>query len=204
MYRVLLLLWMLLFPSLGWAQSASDDELALLHRPLGSSPFARLRIWDRSQAAWRKPTISETPNPQAKVTVLHLWAEWCRPCVEEFPKWRELLPLLQKAHGDEVAIVFVSESSSLVEFGRFLDENRGRLPQVALYHDTGEALSESLRSYLASANLSLPLTLLLDDKRVIRYAVSGSMQHRFRQVLSLVPRLLKLSMATPPPAQGTP
>ncbi len=192
MYR-LLLVWFLLWPSLSFAQANAEDEIALLHRPLGNAQLGKLRIWDRRLANWRKPTDSEMPSAAAKVVILHLWAEWCRPCIEEFPKWRELLPRVQQTHGSEVAIVFVSASSSLVEFTRFLDQNRGNLPPVALYHDTSEALSEPLRSYLAPANLSLPLTLLLDERRIIRYVVSGSMQHRFRQVLTLIPRLLKLA-----------
>jgi thiol-disulfide isomerase/thioredoxin len=179
------------------ADQAARQEVELLHRPLRSKPgsdlFAQFTLWDKN--TFRVPSPAELPSPRAKVVLLHLWAEWCGPCREEMPVWKELLPLLQRTHGPDLAVVFVSESSDLMEFLRFQDDNRARMPKVPLYGDSGEVLLGQLREFVQGHSIPLPITLLLDERRVIRWAAIGSFQSKKAQLTATIPKLLALASA---------
>ncbi|HMY58154.1 MAG TPA: TlpA disulfide reductase family protein [Pseudomonadota bacterium] len=150
--------------------------------------LAHLYIWDKDSL--RKPALNERPSPQAKVLLLHLWAEWCGPCREEMPVWKELIPQLRQKHGTDLSIVFASESSVPLDFLRFRDDNRTRMPNVPLYSDTGDALYTALRKLAKGGSLPLPITLLLDEHRVIRLAVVGSFPRKRAQLVDLLGKLL--------------
>ncbi len=171
---------------------ASRRESELVGRSLrqhqGVDLFAHLSIWDKDSL--RTPALAERPSPQAKVVLLHLWAEWCGPCRDEMPVWKELIPQLRQKHGTDLAIVFASESSVLLDFLRFRDDNRTRMPPVPLFSDTGDELYTELRKLAKGGSLPLPITLLLDEHRVIRFAVVGSFPRKRAQLVEILSKLL--------------
>jgi thiol-disulfide isomerase/thioredoxin len=61
-------------------------------------------------------------NSDAELTLLHLWASWCPPCVREFP---HLVKLAQKYDDKELNVIFVSvdQESRSNKLRRFLSKH---------------------------------------------------------------------------------
>lgn len=173
------------------------SEHFLLHHQIESARFSAFRIWDARLADWRKTEPPEVPGARAAVVILHLWADWCAPCREEFPVVRQLSDDLEKSYGDRVQLVLLSETSAPDAVRTFLEKQRERMPRGPHYLDTGEALANALRLDLP-VSLSYPVTLVLDSQRVVRHAVVGPIAGRRAELALAVGQLLRLANASPP------
>lgn len=174
---------------------ASYGERRLLNTAIPSDLLSHLAIWDPRTRDFRGQRRGELPGASAAVMVLHLWADWCKPCVEEFPLLRELEMQVATAHRGRVQMICVAMIPSSDLMDAFMQANRGRMPAGPHFQDTGEQLDRLLRSRFAADKLTLPLTLLLDtsaSRRVVRYAVAGSLRARSREFFQALATLLQV------------
>ena len=177
--RHLGLAFILLLPPLSGRSAAEPRpsiESELLHRRvfldgvLGWNPAARQFL-----------PVSVTGPTQ--VTVLHLWSPRCGPCVEELPLLRRLVA----AWRTEPAVRFLivgdhSEDSDGSDLVTFVDSHREQFPSGPVLRLRDSRLRESLATSVQ------PLTLLLDEKLVIRQVFAGPLKGR--NLGSAVTRLL--------------
>ncbi len=66
----------------------------------------------------RRHSLSEL---RGKLVILHFWATWCAPCIEEIPQWVELA---RKMEGQPIAWIAVSLDHSWSEAHRYLKPER--------------------------------------------------------------------------------
>jgi thiol-disulfide isomerase/thioredoxin len=206
--RLLVLMFVLLSEEVASAQPLKPgffpvhhSEPLLLHRQVNPSALRAFQIWDTHLATWRAVEPREVPGERAAVIVLHLWADWCKPCREEFPALRGILEETDKLYGARVQFVLLSETSLPEAMRAFLEKEKERIPRGPHYLDTGEALADSLRTELPTA-LSYPVTLVLDSQRMIRHAIVGSVASRRLELLTAISRLTRSAGSqTPTPAR---
>lgn len=168
-----------------------QSEPLLFHKQLNPSYFAKLAVWDLRLSEWRPMQPEEAVGERSSVYVLHLWADYCAPCRDEFPILRELAEETDKKHGLKVRWVFLSETSSPVAMQAFLAKYQARMPKGPQYLDTDEAIANLLREGLGS-ELSYPTTLLLDAQRVVRHAIVGRVRGRRTEFMTALDRLLAI------------
>jgi thiol-disulfide isomerase/thioredoxin len=136
--------------------------------------------WTPSSQRWREPP---SPPKPAKVTVLHLWSPRCAPCVAELP----LLKRMVAAWRSEPAVRFLlvadfdedGDGSELLSF--LASQTAQGWPSPILRLRDGR-LRESFGVMVQ------PLTLILDEQRVVRQVFVGPLAGR--SVGSAVSRLL--------------
>lgn len=181
---------LLLSPRLLQAQCGAVANL--LHRRLDIERLSRLHVWDDRDVAWRPPRPEERLTAGPPVQVLHLWADWCVPCREEFPLVQKLAQRLAERHRGKARLVCVAEIASNPDMERFLVAQRGRMPQGPYYQDTAELMANELRPFLPSGRWTLPLTLTIDHQRVIRHAIVGALAAHTGELLPICQRLVDL------------
>jgi peroxiredoxin len=100
---------------------------------------------------------------RGKVVMVHFWATWCPPCVEEIPT----LERLYRAYfGKELEILAVSvDEGGAGAVGQFMQKNRLALP-VLLNPDQSVS-----RAY---GTLKFPETYLVDREGVVRRKIIGA------------------------------
>ena len=172
-------------------------EPLLLNKQIEPAALRALHVWDARTEAWRPPRAGEAPGERSTLVVLHLWATYCAPCREEFPLWRQLAEDLRASKGDRVRIVFLSETQSNEEMHLFFSQNRERMPSGPHYLDAAESIAEALRRD-QSMPLAYPLTVILDERRVVRHALVGKLKGRRAELLTAIERLLSLPQAAQP------
>lgn len=156
--------------------------------------FSDLERWDRKERQWRRTT----PDG-GRIVILHLWADWCPPCVAELPELRRLAQQLNESYPGEVSFQFVAAKVAPEALQAFMKKNPNALPSkdrdkdAALYHDGNGRIVDDLSQGLPATSLTLPATLVLDRDRVVRHALVGPMLQRRGELVSSVTRLVQLS-----------
>lgn len=160
------------------------DENLLLHQRV---TLSHLRVFDRAQGEWRVPDVKE--QPQGQLLVVHLWADYCQPCLEEFPWLRSMSARLG---GGDARFVFIAESPTASrEMQSFLQKHDDRMPSGLLYQDTNGALFQGLPVR------RLPITLLVDSEGGVRQAFLGSIQERRGELVDAILRLQRFLRQRP-------
>ncbi|HND10617.1 MAG TPA: TlpA disulfide reductase family protein [Pseudomonadota bacterium] len=149
-------------------------------------------------APWSQRAKLPVPDKTAKLTVLHVWATWCRPCLTEFAE-------LGRIFGDPVLatakLVVVVESGSNIDMSKVQEAIKswpslgGKVP---LFLDATNGITKLLGAQTGFGVPSYPTTLLLDSCGVIRHAFVGSIEGRSGVFESAVRRLLEVPPACPP------
>ena len=105
---------------------------------------------------------SKLSDYQDKTVVLHFWATWCKPCIEEFPSLKEAQPRLEK---ENVQFLIASdEDLALIE--KFQDRFK-----------TGLNLIQLSEGSLAEFGIyALPTTLILDAEGKEIHRISGKIE----------------------------
>jgi len=100
---------------------------------------------------------------RGKVVMVHFWATWCPPCVEEIPT----LERLYRAYfGKDIEILAVSvDEGGAGAVGQFMQKNRLALP-VLLNTDQSVA-----RAY---GTFKFPETYLVDREGIVRRKIIGA------------------------------
>lgn len=100
---------------------------------------------------------------RGKVVMVHFWATWCPPCVEELPT---LERLYRSYFGKDLEILAVSvDEGGAGAVGQFMQRNKFALP-VLLNPDQSVA-----RSY---GTLKFPETYLIDRDGIVRRKIIGA------------------------------
>ena len=99
---------------------------------------------------------------RGKVVMVHFWATWCPPCVEE-------LPTLDRLHNSTLGKDFEMLAVGVDDEGAgtivpFIRNNRLTLP---VFFDPGGSVAKSYGTY------KLPETYILDRAGVVRYKAIG-------------------------------
>jgi thiol-disulfide isomerase/thioredoxin len=167
-------------------------ESFLLHRPLRAAQLRELRIFDRAEHMFRLPSDTESLTQRPPVRVLHVWADYCVPCVEELPILSRLAQRMEGRYGGAVRFLFVSETQGADEMARFLKKYPRALPApLLLYQDTANELFVSMKDALpATRSPQLPLTLLIDEGLIIRQAFVGTLAGRLTELVDGIERLI--------------
>jgi thiol-disulfide isomerase/thioredoxin len=149
------------------------DEAELLHRRLELRGLRRLvgGTWKPAEA------------PLSRLVVVHIWAVECKPCVDEMPLVRALLGGLRKF--PVVQVAFVSETADLGKLQAFIEQHRAELPQTDFYQVDSDVVRQPLQ------NRAQPLTLLIDERGVVRQAFVGSLRARRSELTQSIERYLK-------------
>lgn len=175
-------------------------ELRLLHLPLDRAVLRTLLIWDSRRDVLRDARPGEVVEDSTPVMVLHLWATWCTPCKEEFPIWREVGATLDAQHKGRVRVAHVALQNDSTGMARFVAEMQDRLPFPLNHFDRNEQLADKLK--LVDKQMSLPLTLLLDQDRVVRQVFIGPISKRRQELIDSTARLMRLVKLQLSPAKS--
>lgn len=189
-------------PGNGAAQVSNNyqNEISLLHTRLDKTRLEQILVWDARDANWRKPRPDEaTPNgAEAPLLIINLWADWCKPCRDEFSVFKSLAPTIEARYKRRVRFVFVAVETGSANMERFLEANKEVVPAGRLYLDAGEGgIASMLRSRITSGRLSLPTTLLVDGQRVVRQAIVGPINNRRAELVDSIERLFAVATASP-------
>lgn len=175
----------------------------VLHNQVSPDVFTRLLLWDHPRREWRVARVGEQPGQTAPILVVHLWADYCKPCRNEFPLLRDMVQTFAKSHPGQVEFVFLSETTSSIEMYQFLKSAEDRMPRTPLFQDTGEVLAQMVRTSCPSGQLTLPATLVLDEQRIVRHVVLGSMIEKRTALIAGITKLAALAKLAAP-AKRTP
>jgi thiol-disulfide isomerase/thioredoxin len=117
------------------------------------------------------PLVGDAAAPApGPVRWVNVWATWCKPCIEEFPRiadWKAKLD----ATGHPTEVVFVSVDGADVDLGEFAKTH----PEVAdtLRISDPEQLSSWLVALGLPANAVLPIHLFVDAAGRLRCVRMG-------------------------------
>ena len=116
---------------------------------------------------------------RGKVVMVHFWATWCPPCVEEIPT----LERLYRAYvGKDLEILAVSvDEGGAGAVGQFMQKNRFALP-VLLNSDQSVA-----RSY---GTFKFPETYLVDREGVVQRKIIGAADWTSADALRVIQAML--------------
>jgi peroxiredoxin len=100
---------------------------------------------------------------RGKVVLVHFWATWCPPCVEEIPT---LERFYQQVLGADIEVLGVSVDDSADVLKAFLDKNKVHFPVL---RDPG---GKTARSY---GTLKFPETYIVGRDGMVRHKIIGPM-----------------------------
>jgi thiol-disulfide isomerase/thioredoxin len=127
--------------------------------------------------------------------VVHLWAYYCEPCRREFPALKALVQKASAKNKGRVQYLFVAEDTPSEKMSDYLQQHKQVMPDSRMFHDTQGQMREAIQPSLPGGTLTLPTTLLVDEKGVIRQAFVGPIvepNDRRPELLSAIDRLLAL------------
>jgi peroxiredoxin len=117
---------------------------------------------------------------RGKVVMVHFWATWCPPCVEEMPT---LERLYRAMFGQEFELLAVSvDEGGAPAVGAFLKKNRLTLP-VLLNPDRSVAA--------LYGTLKFPETYLVDREGFVRKKIIGAADWTRPEAIGLIAELMK-------------
>lgn len=144
--------------------------------------FVNVGSWSHARKSWQ-PTSSAL-SPRARVTVVNFWAHFCEPCIREMPTLVTAMHEVSQGRGTDVQLILLAEQSSSPDMQEFLALHPS-LTGLSYLHDTGGVIRRSITS-----DSQLPLTVVLDENLVVRYAVIGAIED-FGLLKEQVERLLR-------------
>jgi peroxiredoxin len=115
---------------------------------------------------------------RGKVVLVHFWATWCPPCVEEIPT---LERFYQQVFGSDIEVLAISVDNSADVLMTFLDRNKVHFPVL---RDPGGTTAGSY------GTLKFPETYVIGRDGIVRYKVIGPMDWSMRSNVEIVRSLL--------------
>lgn len=115
---------------------------------------------------------------RGKVVMVHFWATWCPPCVDELPTLEGLNSSL-KGRDFELLAVSVDDSAGIVR--EFLQKRGLAIPVLM---DIERSVSDRYRTF------KFPETFLVDRDGVVRHRIIGAQDWSKPQAIGLISDLL--------------
>ncbi len=116
---------------------------------------------------------------RGKVVMVHFWATWCPPCVEELPT---LAKLNQSLAGKDFEMLAVSvDEGGADAVTSFLRRNNLDVPVLL---DTAHAISSQYGTY------KFPETYILDREGIVRYKIIGPRDWRDPGALQILQSMI--------------
>jgi thiol-disulfide isomerase/thioredoxin len=145
--------------------------------PTGSLAFLSaapaLPIYDRSGK------VLDLSKEKGHLTIIHFWATWCPPCVEEVPA---LSKFWEKYRGrDDIVLYTISVDKDWKIIDGFLAKNPNTLP---IYHDPNAATA------LRFGSTQYPETYIANKNGRVIYRVQGAIEWNDASVQQRIVQLL--------------
>jgi peroxiredoxin len=139
--------------------------LFVMERPTATTGTKAIASGDRAPE-FRLKTLNggsvSLADLRGKVVMVHFWATWCPPCVEEIPTLDRLYHQLM---GKDFMLLAVSEDEGGAgTVASFLQQSKLNLPVLL---DTGSDVARLYGTY------KLPETYIVDRQGVVRYKAIG-------------------------------
>lgn len=156
------------------------------HYRLLGEPAPELPMIDR----WFPGESKTFAELKGKVVLLDFWATWCGPCYQAFPlliEWHQdlskegLVILGVTKYYGRVNGIPVDNASEVESLKRFRDSEK--LPYDFV-------VAKDASTQLLYGGTSLPTTVLIDRKGIIRYIESGTSPVRLAQIREMLLKLL--------------
>jgi len=109
-------------------------------------------------------TLKSRPEP---IKIVHFWASWCGPCVEEIPSLQELAKKL----GNQVLIIALSQDSTEQDMLGFLKEHKiNSSSNLQFVFDKKPRISSLYKVE------KLPESYIVDQRLKLKKRISGSIE----------------------------
>jgi len=152
------------------------DTARLLNAPLDDIELVPLVDADHV------PPMSEM---KGQIIVMHFWGTWCPPCREEFPQYVQLF----NAYKGQPKVKFLTVSCSpgpednldklKEETIQFMHARELRIPN---YADPAMYTRGRIAKMLSSGGFQYPMTLIVDNKGIVREFWLGQLSDTMKQV----------------------
>jgi len=145
--------------------------------------LATIKNWEEEGAPdFEVPEVGLLSRVSAPIKVVHFWASWCGPCVEELPSLQKLAASLE----GKVKILALSQDSSEEEMIQFLKEHQiQETSNLKFIFDQKPRISSLYRSE------KLPESyILVTEKNLLRKKISGSIEWLTPESLSFFESLM--------------
>ena len=145
--------------------------------PSGSLQFlsaaTELPIFDR--AGKKTDLVKEN----GKISIVHFWATWCPPCVEEIPALSGFWDKYRSR--DDVKLYAISVDKDWATIEAFMKKNPSAIP---LFHDPGAATAKRF------GTTQYPETYIINEKGRVLFRVQGAVSWSDPEVRSRIEQLL--------------
>ncbi len=111
--------------------------------------------------------------PRGKITVVNFWATWCEPCKKEMPGLKRMFEV--SGWGDEVRFVPIQSDEKPPVWGFQMFSEL--MPAHQHFLVGVDPLAALVDDKVLDPNPTLPITLLLDCKRRLRYHHIGELRN---------------------------
>ena len=110
--------------------------------------------------------VKKSILPSHKVIIVHFWASWCGPCVEEFP---QLIDMVSSMKG-EVVVYAISGDSVRSEIDVFLKSFPGAIRSQQM-HIVWDAEKKNIQNWQVN---KLPESYIYDSNKKLVKRISGA------------------------------
>src|SRR5713226_3346666 len=137
------------------------------------------------------PSLTQKPialrDYRGQVVVLHFWATWCPPCVEEAPSLEDFSSRMRK---EQVAVIGVS-----------VDQERAALEQFVADYHLSFPIARDPDQALASryGTSKFPETYILDRQGKVAEKIIGAIDWQDPRIISFVQTLAGKDSEAPAP-----
>jgi peroxiredoxin len=155
-----------------WIKSLVPPE-----SPSGSLQFLsaapELPIFDK---AGRKTDLAKQ---KGKIFIVHFWATWCPPCVEEIPALSRFWDKYRTREDVELYAISVDKDWKTID--DFMAKNPSTIP---LFHDPGAATAKRF------GTTQYPETYIINDKGRVLFRVQGAVDWSNADVRARIEQLI--------------
>jgi cytochrome c biogenesis protein CcmG, thiol:disulfide interchange protein DsbE len=120
-----------------------------------------------------------------KIRIIHFWATWCPPCVEETPALSKFWDQYKNRSDLELYAISVDKDWQAVD--DFLKKTPGALPGLPLYRDPGEATAKRF------GTMQYPETYIVNRKGRVLFRVPGAVDWSSPDLRSRIEQILASS-----------